>query len=100
MPNMVELGVQRRPSLPDSGAVPVRCMPARQAAKESGLELAPPVDCPSTSWPLVGGQVSNLGLNRRLPPGRAGPRVKAESPRITILGEGAFVLSAACFVLH
>lgn len=55
LPSTVELGVQHRPSVPDSGAVSLH------QGKWPGSHG--PHGCRSTSWPLVGGQVSpNLGL--------------------------------------
>lgn len=55
LPSTVELGVQHRPSVPDSGAVSLH------QGKWPGSHG--PRGCRSTSWPLVGGQVSpNLGL--------------------------------------
>lgn len=57
---MTQLGVQHRPRMPDSRAVYL--WPSAKV-RDSGLEEASPVGCPSASWPPVGGQVSpNLRL--------------------------------------
>lgn len=46
--------------------------------RDSGLEEASPVGCPSTFWSLVGGQVG------RVPPGQAGPALRLLSAQTSL----------------